>query len=293
MKPPAFVYHDPSGVDDAVALLARLENARLLAGGQSLMPMLNMRYAMPDHIIDLNRIEALASITQIGETLRIGAMARQRDLADHPLVRTRLPLMIEALGHVGHRQTRNRGTIGGSLCHLDPAAELVAVAANLDATIEIAGPIGVRCLPMAEFPLGFMTPNIAPDEMVTAIHLPLPAPGHGSCFLEMARRHGDFAIVAVAVLLVLDPAGRVASCAVTLGGATAVPLRMAEAEAMLRGATPDRGLFERMAATARGIDAIEDAQVPAWYRRQIAETLIKRALPTAHARAAGERRAVP
>jgi carbon-monoxide dehydrogenase medium subunit len=285
MKPPAFAYHDPQSVDEAIALLARLENARLLAGGQSLMPMLNMRYAIPDHIIDLNRIEALAGITQIGETLRIGAMTRQRDLADHPLVRTRLPLMIEALGHVGHRQTRNRGTIGGSLCHLDPAAELVAVAANLDATIEIVGPKGLRVLPMAEFPLDFMTPAIDSDEMVTAVNLPLPVPGHGYCFLEMARRHGDFAIVAVAVVLELDAAGQIATCAVTLGGAAAVPLRIAEAEAILAGGDPSPVLFNHAAATARAIDALEDAQVPAWYRRQVAETLMQRAFTAAHARA--------
>jgi aerobic carbon-monoxide dehydrogenase medium subunit len=252
------------------------------------MPMLSMRYAIPDHIIDLNRIEALAGITQIGETLHIGAMTRQRDLADHPLVRTRLPLMMEALGHVGHRQTRNRGTIGGSLCHLDPAAELVAVAANLDATIEIAGSNGARILPMAEFPLGFMTPAIEADEMVTAVNLPLPVPGHGHCFLEMARRHGDFALVAVAVVLVLDPAGRIADCAITLGGVAAVPLRMAEAEAILSGGDPGPALFERAAATAGAIDALEDAQVPAWYRRQIAEILMQRALTTAHARAVAE-----
>jgi len=285
MKPPAFLYHDPRTVEEAVGLLARLDNARLLAGGQSLMPMLNMRYALPDHIIDLNRIEPLAGIAQIGETLRIGAMTRQRDIADHPLVRTRLPLMAEALGHVGHRQTRNRGTIGGSLCHLDPAAELVAVAAALDATIEIMGPKGARVLPMAEFPLGFMTPAIDPDEMVTAVNFPLPEAGHGYAFLEMARRHGDFAIVAVAVVLALDPAGRVASCAVTLGGAAAVPLRMAEAEAMLRGAAPDQPSFDRAAAAARAIDALEDAQVPSWYRRQVAETLMQRALAIAHRRA--------
>jgi len=285
MKPPAFDYYDPESVEEAVALLAQLENARLLAGGQSLMPMLNMRYAIPDHIIDLNRVEGLAGIGQLGETLRVGAMTRQRDLADHPLVRARLPLMIEALGHVGHRQTRNRGTIGGSLCHLDPAAELVAVAANLDATIEIVGPNGARSLPMAEFAVGFMTPAIEPDELVAAVDLPLPAPGHGSCFLEMARRHGDFAIVAVAVVLTLDADGRIATCAVTLGGVSAIPLRMAEAEAILAGGVPGSALFDRAAGTARGIDALEDAQVPAWYRRQIAETLMQRALAAAHARA--------
>jgi aerobic carbon-monoxide dehydrogenase medium subunit len=287
VKPPAFAYHDPATIEQAVGLLGRLENARLLAGGQSLMPMLNMRYAFPDHLIDLNRIEALAGIVEEDEVLRIGAMTRQRDIADNPIVRSRLPLMIEALAHVGHRQTRNRGTIGGSLCHLDPAAELVAVAANLDATIEITGPHGTRMLAMAEFPLGFMTPAVEPDEMVTAVYLPLPMPGHGHSFMEMARRHGDFAIVSVAVVLMLDPNGRIGSCAVTLGGAAAIPLRMAEAEAILADGDPGPALFKRAAATARAIEALEDAQVPAWYRRQIAETLMVRALSAAHARATG------
>lgn len=288
MKPPVFAYHDPTTIEEAVGLLGRLDNARLLAGGQSLMPMLNMRYAFPDHLIDLNRIEALTGIVEDGEALRVGAMTRQRDIADHPLVRGRLPLMIEALGHVGHRPTRNRGTIGGSLCHLDPAAELVAVAANLDATVEITGSRGKRTLPMAEFPLGFMTPAIESDEMVTAVHLPLPVRGHGYSFLEMARRHGDFAIVSVAVVLSLAPSGRVGHCAVTLGGATAVPLRMRETEAILMDGDPGPPLFKRAAAAARAIEAMEDAQVPAWYRRQIAETLIERALIAAHERAAQE-----
>lgn len=285
MKPPAFTYHDPATIEEAVTLLGRLENARLLAGGQSLMPMLNMRYALPDHLIDLNRIKPLAGIAADGGALRIGAMTRQRDIADHPLVRARLPLMVEALRHVGHRQTRNRGTIGGSLCHLDPAAELVAVATNLDATIEIAGPRGKRTLPMTEFPLGFMTPAIEADEMVTAVRLPLPVRGHGYSFMEMARRHGDFAIVSVAISLSLDPSGRIGSCAVTLGGAAAVPLRMPEAEAMLVNSDPGPPLFKRAAATVRAIDALEDAQIPAWYRRQIAETLMQRGLIAAHHRA--------
>jgi carbon-monoxide dehydrogenase medium subunit len=288
MKPPVFAYHDPRTTEEAVGLLGRLDNARLLAGGQSLMPMLNMRYAFPDHLIDLNRIETLAGITEDGEALRIGAMTRQRDIADHPLVRARLPLMIEALSYVGHRPTRNRGTIGGSLCHLDPAAELVAVAVNLGATVEIAGSRGKRTLPMAEFPLGFMTPAIEPDEMVTAVHLPLPVRGHGYSFLEMARRHGDFAIVSVAVVLSLDPSGRVGRCAVTVGGATAVPLRMTETEAIVMDDNSGPALFKRAAAAARAIEALEDAQVPAWYRRQIAETLIERALIAAHERAAQE-----
>jgi carbon-monoxide dehydrogenase medium subunit len=287
VKPPVFAYHDPRSIEEAVGLLGRLENARLLAGGQSLMPMLNMRFVFPDHVIDLNRIETLAGIVQDAETVCIGAMTRQRDIADSALVRDRLPLLTEALAHVGHRQTRNRGTIGGSLCHLDPAAELVAATANLDATIEIAGPGGVRTLSMAAFPRGFMTPAIEADEMVTAVRIPLPQRGHGFSFMEFARRHGDFAIVSVAALLVLAPDRRIARASITLGGVGAVPLRMVEAEALLVGREPGTALCERAAETCRAIDALEDAQVPGWYRRQLAGVLMARALSTAQARAEG------
>ena len=148
MKPPPFSYHDPRTVADAVALLGRLDNAKLLAGGQSLMPMLNFRFVQPDHIIDLNRVEGLSYIREANGALEIGAMTRQRDLEFSDVVRARLPIMHEALLQVGHRQTRNRGTIGGSLCHLDPAAELVSLATGYDATVTVAGPNGERADPV-------------------------------------------------------------------------------------------------------------------------------------------------
>jgi carbon-monoxide dehydrogenase medium subunit len=265
-------------------MLATLENARLLAGGQSLMPMLAMRFAFPDHLIDLNRIPALAGITIEGETLRIGAMTRQHDIHDHPIVRQRLPLLAEALGLVGHRQTRNRGTIGGSLCHLDPAAELVAVAIALDAVIDITGPGGPRSLAAADFPAGYMTPALAPEEMVTAVRFPLPPPGQGACFTEFSRRHGDYAIVSAAALLTPSRDGRIAAASLTLGGVGPVPLRLRDAEETLLGATPAPTLFGDIAKAGDGIDAMEDAQIPGWYRRRLATTLMRRALETAHAR---------
>src|SRR5512144_707914 len=138
MKPPPFRYHDPKTLAEAVHLIDTLENAKLLAGGQSLMPMLNMRFVLPDHIVDLNRIDELAYIRESAGVIEIGAMTRQRDLEFSDVVKAKCPLMHEALQHVGHRQTRNRGTIGGSLCHLDPSAELVSVAAAHDATIMVA-----------------------------------------------------------------------------------------------------------------------------------------------------------
>src|SRR5271163_1850102 len=166
MKPPNFSYHDPRTTADAVGLLSSLENAKLLAGGQSLMPMLNMRFVLPDHIIDLNRVEGLNYINAHGDTLEIGAMTRQRDIEFSDIVKKKCPLMHEAIAQVGHRQTRNRGTIGGSLCHLDPSAELVSVASALDAVVTVAGKDGERQIAFADFPRGYMTSGVEPDEML-------------------------------------------------------------------------------------------------------------------------------
>jgi len=153
MKPPPFSYHDPRTVGDVVGLLNSLENARVLAGGQSLMPMLNMRFVLPDHVIDLNKVEGLSYIRLTGATLEIGAMTRQREIEFSNVIRRRCPLMYDAIRQVGHRQTRNRGTLGGSLCHLDPSAELVSCAAALDATVTVAGPAGSREIEFANFPV--------------------------------------------------------------------------------------------------------------------------------------------
>src|SRR6202034_4542201 len=164
MKPPLFSYHDPRTASDVVGLLGSLDNAKLLAGGQSLMPMLNMRFVLPDHVIDLNRVDDLSYIREHDGALEIGAMTRQRDIEFSDLVRERCPLMAEAVREVGHRQTRNRGTLGGSLCHLDPSAELVSVAAALDATISVIGKNGTRSIDFAAFPVGYMSSSIALDE---------------------------------------------------------------------------------------------------------------------------------
>src|SRR5437764_7935749 len=169
MKPPPFSYHDPRTVTDAVGLLSRLDNAKLLAGGQSLMPMLNFRYVLPDHIIDLNRVEGLSFIRETGGGIEFGAMTRQREIEHSELVKTRFPIFHEAILNVGHRQTRNRGTIGGSLCHLDPSAELVTLCAAHDATVTVTGPNGSRDVQFAEFPVTFMTTAVQPDELLTKV----------------------------------------------------------------------------------------------------------------------------
>jgi carbon-monoxide dehydrogenase medium subunit len=284
MKPPPFRYHDPQTVGETVALLDRLENAKLLAGGQSLMPMLNFRFVQPDHIIDINRVEGLSYIRESGGALEIGAMTRQRELEYSDLVRARWPIMHEALLQVGHRQTRNRGTIGGSLCHLDPAAELVSLATGYDATVTIAGPKGRRELPFAQFPVAYMTPAIEPNELVVGVRFPPWPHGMGYAFIEFSRRHGDFAITSAAALIDVDSAGKLSRVSVTIGGMGTAPVRARELEQALLGQTPSKELFQDACESCRKLEAIDDVHAPASYRQHLAAVLSRRALEKAHAR---------
>jgi carbon-monoxide dehydrogenase medium subunit len=278
MKPPPFHYHDPRSVAEAVELLARLENAKLLAGGQSLMPMLNMRFVLPDHVVDLNRVDGLSYIRESDGGLAIGAMTRQRELEFSDLVRTRLPLLHEAILQVGHRQTRNRGTIGGSLCHLDPAAELVSVAAAHDAVVTVTGPQGTREIAFADFPAGYMTPAIEPHELLAAIRIPAWPPGHGYAFIEFSRRHGDFAIVSAAALLAADAGGKIARASLTLGGMGVAPVRAREVEQALVGEIPREELFRELCESCRAVEATDDIHASAGYRQHLAAVLARRAL---------------
>jgi len=286
MKPPCFSYLDPRSLPEALGLVATLENARLLAGGQSLMPMLNMRLAAPDHIIDLNGLSELAFIEVEPEALAIGAMTRQRDLELDERVRSRCPLIHEAILQVGHRQTRNRGTLGGSLCHLDPSAELVTVAAALNAVVKVQGKDGSRTIPFAEFPAGLMTPALREGELVTSVRFPLWRTGHGHAFVEFARRHGDFAIVSAAALLEKDAKGTITRASLTLGGMAPAPVKVVDVERMLTGSVPSMQLFREAGEACRKLEAMEDAHVTAAYRRQLAAVLSRRALEKAHERVA-------
>src|SRR5713226_747560 len=289
MKPPPFRYHDPKTVSEAVGLLGSLENAKLLAGGQSLMPMLNFRFVQPDHIIDLNRVEGLSYIREAQDSsgqggLEIGAMTRQRDLEFSDVVRARWPIMHEALLQVGHRQTRNRGTIGGSLCHLDPAAELVSLATGYDATVTVAGPNGERQIPFAEFPGAYMTPALEPTELLIGIRFPQWAPRHGYAFVEFSRRHGDFAITSAAVLIVTVAARKITRASVTMGGMGTAPSRAREVEQAIVGQVPSAQLFRDACESCRKLEAIDDVHAPASYRQHLAAVLSRRALEKAHAR---------
>ena len=250
MKPPPFQYHDPKTVAEAVGLLGTLDNAKLLAGGQSLMPMLNMRFVLPDHVIDLNLRRGPVLHPEAGGALEIGAMTRQRDLEFSDLVKAKCPLLHQAIMHIGHRQTRNRGTIGGSLCHLDPAAELVSVCAAHDATVAVAGPNGTREIAFADFPAGYLTPAIELNEIVTAIRIPLWPAGHKAAFVEFSRRHGDFAIVSAAALLQID-GGKIARASVTIGGVAVAPVRATEVEQAITGQAPSSELFAKACESCR------------------------------------------
>jgi carbon-monoxide dehydrogenase medium subunit len=284
MKPPPFSYHDPRTVDEAVGLLNRLENAKLLAGGQSLMPMLNMRYVLPDHVIDLNKIPPLSYIRETDGVIEFGAMTRQRDIEFSDVVKSRFPIVHEAILNVGHRQTRNRGTIGGSLCHLDPSAELVTMASAHDATVTIAGPNGTRELPFAEFPVTFMTTAIEPNEILTSVRFPRWPAGHGYGFVEFARRHGDFAMASAAALLEEDNNGKIKRASLTIGGVSVTPKRMGDIEKALVGQTASEELFRELCEQCRKLDAIDDVHAPASYRQHLATVMSRRALVAAHGR---------
>jgi carbon-monoxide dehydrogenase medium subunit len=284
MKPPPFVYHDPTTVDEATDLIGRLDNALPLAGGQSLMPMLNFRVVTPDHLIDINGIAALSYISIHSGRGRFGAMTRQRELEFSADVTRSFPIIPEALTHVGHRQTRNRGTFGGSLCHLDPSAELVNLAALHDGVLEAASRSGSRRIAMADWVSGIMTHSLQPGELLTAIELRPWPQGHGYAFEEFARRHGDFAITAVGCLIELAPNGTIAQAALCVSGLGPAPVRVAAAERLLEGESPSHETFRAAAVEAESLDAATDIYVSGAYRKHLARVLIYRALERAVAR---------
>ena len=285
MKPAPFVYHDPHSVEEACEILATRENTRVLAGGQSLMPLLNLRAVTPDHLIDLNRIEELTYLRVNGDMLEIGAMTRQRSIERSGEIERRCPLLHEALAHVGHVQTRNRGTLGGSLCHLDASAELVNVTALLGSTLHALSQRGRRDIAFSEFAAGYLTTSLAADEMLSGVTLPLPPAHHGHAFVEFARRRGDFAIVACSVWLTLDHRGDIADAALALSGLDHAPLRPAAIEQALRGRKPVAETFKAAAAAAGALDAGGDPFVSAAYRQHLARILTYRALEQAAVRA--------
>ena len=278
MKPPPFQYHDPKTLAEAVGLLGSLDNAKLLAGGQSLMPMLNMRFVLPDHVIDLNLVEGMSGIKETGGALEIGAMTRQRDLEFSDLIKAKCPLLHQAIMHIGHRQTRNRGTIGGSLCHLDPAAELVSVCAAHDATVTVAGPNGTREIAFADFPAGYLTPAIELNEIVTRSAFRSGRPD--------TRRRSSISRAVTAT----SPSCRRRRCfrsrrknlarLGTLGGVAVAPVRATEVEQAITGQARRASCSPRPAKAAVDRRAGRHPRLRD-YRQHLAAVLSRRALEKA------------
>ncbi len=287
MKAPAFAYHDPRTRDELIGLLAKLENAKLLAGGQSLMPMLNFRVVAPDHLIDINRIPELAGIRLSAGRVELGAMTRQSDLQASAALAEVAPIVREALAHVGHFQTRSRGTIGGSCCHLDPAAELPALCALLDAEFEVIGPAGPRVVKAGDWFKGYLEPALEGREFLHSIRWRRWPDGHGYGFSEYARRRGDFAIAGAGALLELASDRSIRRAAIVVFGVEPSPVRLAEAERALIGQKPGDGAFAQAVAEAGRLDAMSDVHVSAAYRRHLAGVVTRRALADA-AHTAGE-----
>jgi CO/xanthine dehydrogenase FAD-binding subunit len=279
MKPPAFAYHDPTSLEEALELLHQYgEDAKVLAGGQSLMPLLNLRLSSPTALIDLNRITALAYIRQEGEQLRIGAMTRQRTVEFSPLVREHLPLLHEATTLIGHLPIRTRGTIGGSLSHADPAAEYPAVATALEAELVLQNASSTRHLRAEEFFVTYLTTALAPDEIVVEVRFPWSVPMSGWAFEEFTQRHGDFALAGVAAML--DANGEQCRLArLATAGVGPTPLRLHAVEHLLE----QNGLTEQSieAAAERAAELVEpdsDLHASADYRRHLVRVLTRRAL---------------
>lgn len=287
MKPAPFEYFAPTSVAEALALLAQhADDAKPLAGGQSLVPLMNFRLARPGVVVDLNRIPELQYIRAHDGGLAIGAMTRQRAAERDPLVRGRCPLLAEALPLVGHLAIRTRGTIGGSLAHADPAAELPAVAAALDAELVVRGPSGERVLKPDAFFLTYLTTTLEPTELLVEVRLPPWPSGAGWAFEELSRRHGDFAIVGVAAVLQLDQRGQVADARLACIGAAPTPARARAAEEALRGQPATAESFRAAAElVVAALDPQSDVHASAEYRREVAKVLARRALQAALARA--------
>lgn len=289
MKPPPFEYVAPRSLDEAVAALAEHgDEAKAMAGGQSLVPLLAFRLARPTVVVDLNRIPGLDEVRLEDGTLSVGALTRQRDVELLPGLRERCPMITEAVEQIGHVAIRNRGTVGGSLAHADPAAEWTALVLALDAELDLVGPGGARTVSAADFLISYFTTALEPGELVTGLRLRVPNGRSGSCFLELARRHGDFAIAGVAALVTLDGDGAVADARLALIGVGERAVRIDAAEQLLRGRRPTDELFgEAAAAVQAELDPNSDVHATGDYRRHVAGVLVRRALATAVGRAGG------
>jgi carbon-monoxide dehydrogenase medium subunit len=281
MKPALFSYYDPASLEDALSLLAEWgSDARVLAGGQTLGPMLNLRVVSPGAIIDINQLTALDYRRATPDGLAIGALTRQADLEDDFSIASSQPLVAAAIPFIAHRAIRNRGTVGGSLAHADPSAEWGALALALDATMTLRRRSGrERTVPAREFFRGLLETEIQPDEMLVEIRLPHWPSGAGFSFQEFSRRHGDFAIAGIACVILLGEDGLGRDIRIAAFGVGATALRLSAAEELIKGERPVQALIERVARrAAQEVEPLADRQGSAEYRRHLVKALVERAL---------------
>ena len=279
MKLPPVDYEAPGTLDEALDLLAEHEDeASVLAGGQSLIPLLALRLAQPTVLIDINGVEGLSGVSQTDGWVTIGATTREYVAEESATIAESVPLLAAALPLIGHEAIRSRGTVGGSLAHADPAAELPAVARALNAEFVVRGPSGERVVPAAEWFEGYLTTSRGPDELLTEVRFLAARPGTGTSFQEVARRHGDFAMVGLATSVTLN-AGTITDARLAFAGVSDVPARATAAEELLEGERPTAELFgEAARVAAADIDPPSDLHGSAEYRKKVAAALVRRGL---------------
>ncbi|MBO0831163.1 MAG: xanthine dehydrogenase family protein subunit M [Actinobacteria bacterium] len=282
MKLPPVEYEAPATVADALELLAaHQDDASVLAGGQSLIPLLALRLARPAVLIDINGLTELSGVAVTDGRVAIGAMTREYVAEDSETVTKAVPLLAAALPLIGHEATRSRGTVGGSIAHADPAAELPAVALALDADMVVRSKSGDRVIPAAQWFEGYLSTSRRPDEILAEVRFPAAAPGTGVSFQEVARRHGDFAIVGLAASVTLTD-GAISDARLAFAGVSDVPVRAAQAEGILAGQRPSAELFEEAARLATAdLDPPADLHGSSEYRKKVAATLVRRGLTAA------------
>lgn len=287
MIPAAFEYHAPTSLPEAIALLGRLgEEAKLLAGGHSLLPMMKLRFATPAHLVDLGRIPDLRGIAQVGDEIHIGAMTTENDLIRSAVLAEKVPLLVEGARWIADPQVRYRGTVGGDIAHGDPGNDHPALMLALDASFVLRGPRGERVLKADGFFLGPYATQLEPGEVLTRIQVTIPKPGTGWAYEKLKRKIGDFATAAAAVLLKMDGA-RVGSASIALTNVGPTPLKARAAEAALVGRPLDEAALAEAAQLAMEIcDPAPDQRGDAEYKRAMAGEMTRRALVKAQARAA-------
>jgi carbon-monoxide dehydrogenase medium subunit len=289
MKPAPFEYHAPESLSDVTALLSEHgDEAKVLAGGQSLVPMLALRLTRFEHIVDLNRVDDLRGVNRTNGTLTVKAMTTQRTVEHDTAAGEAVPLLAEAIPLIGHFQIRNRGTVGGSIAHADPASELPAVALALDAELEVSGANGTRTVPAADFFVGTWTTTVGDDEILSAVHFPVWSGNAGFAVEEVARRSGDFALAGVVAAVEVDGSGNVARAGISFLGMAPTPVRARQAEQALVGRAPTGTDLEEIGRLAvADTDPTADVHASAEYRKHVGAHLVVRALDRALGAARG------